>query len=468
MKDNSVLEIINDPNLSITDTGTLVFDRFQFPDTGTYNCQDSDTTYILTIQCPANSDPNVLSNQCICSIGATSVIDSDSFKCNLCPYGAYKSQPGNHQCFSCPTSLVTEREGSISETSCVCPPGHGISSSMCVPCLADSYQDKYEEVPCIDCPEYSATPQSLGESDAEAFTSRGDCVCLYSPYNAGNNTCWPFFTTPTVTLVETDTTAVTISWNTESYTRADDGAYRGIIAGYHLEVLEDNELMYNVFTHKYTPIDYTPGEEYILVINSLSPDTTYIIAVNAYTKSTEFVDGPPGYLSITTDSLPLTTTTPPVTTTTKSPGIIGPTATTEPTTTTTATTISHTTNTHTDTTPETTVTTPKPAETPILPTATYTITKVQHTMIQATPKVIVRSDSTASSFLAVVVVLLALFIVVLVVLVVIRYWYGRNRRSRKLRYAKTSGTMKRVGPQPRFPVYSNAVYQNGDTSDTLI
>ena len=466
LKNGNVINTSVDPNVLITDTGSLLFDMFEFGDTGNYQCQGTDVTYIVIIDCPSDSEPNAQSDQCICSPGATSDATSANLKCELCAYGSYKTHPGNHPCFQCPTSLVTEREGSIAETSCVCPPGHGISNSMCLPCPTDSYQDKYEEVACVDCPRYSATPQPLGEADAEAFSSRSDCVCLYSPDNADNATCWPFHTTSSVTPVQVGTTTVIISWTTDSLARADDGAFRGIIAGYHLEVIEDNELNYNVFTHNYSPADYTPGENLIVEVDNLKPDTTYTIAVNAFTKSTEIEDGPPTLLTVTTSLITTATTG---TTTTSTPNIfVSSTATTSPTTTTTSTT-----TVPTDATTQPTVTHIEPTVTnaEYTDSTTSTTATVTTTTLASTPRVVVRDNSTASAFLAVIVVLLALFIAVLLVLIALRFLRNRRRQSKKLIYAhKAEGTdrIKRIGARPQYPVYSNAVYLNNDASDSLI
>lgn len=463
LKDGNAMDTSADPNITITDTGSLVFEMFEFGDTGQYHCQDTDVTYIVIIDCPSDSQPNFLSDQCICSPGAMSNVTSASLQCDLCEFGLYKPHPGNHACFQCPTSRVTEREGSIAETSCVCPPGHGISNSLCVPCPADTYQDKYEEVACIDCPRYSATPQPLGESDAEAFSSRSDCVCAYSPDNADNATCWPFHTTSNVTMVQIEATTAIISWTTDSLARADNGAFRGIIAGYHLEVIEDNELNSNAFTHNYSPSDYTPEDDLVVEVQNLKPDTTYTIAVNAFTKSTEIEDGPPTLLTITTTLLP--TTTGGATTPTPTPNIFVSTAiTTSSTTTTTSTT-----TVHTDTTTQPTVTHTKPTV-PTTKSTTGTTTQTD-TTLAATPKVVIKDDSTASAFLAVLVVLLALFITVLLVLIALRYLRNRRRHSTKLRYAHKSedpDRMKRIRAQPQYPVYGNAVYLNNDASDSLI
>ena len=457
LKDGNVIDTSVDPNTMITDTGSLVFEMFEFGDTGQYHCQDTDITYTLIINCPSNSETNIVSDQCICSPGATSDATSASLKCVLCAFGSYKTQPGNHHCFQCPTSLVTEREGSIAETSCVCPPGHGISNSMCIPCPADTYQDKYEEVACVDCPRYSATPQPLGESDAEAFSSRSDCVCLYTPDNADNATCWPFHTTSSVTLVQIETTTVNISWTTDSLARADDGSYKGIIAGYHLEVTEDNELNSNAFTRNYSPSDYIPGDDLVVEVQNLKPNTTYTIAVNAFTKSTEIEDGPPTFLTVTTFLIPTATTG--ITTPTPTPNIMTITTTTGGTTTvpTVATT---------QPTTEPTVTTTKST------TATTTATTTPPgTTLAATPKVLIRDNNIASAFLAVIVVLLALFIAVVFVLIVLRYLRNRRRHSKQLHYvqkAEGNDRMKRIGAKPQYPVYSNAVYLNNDASDGLI
>ena len=460
LKDGVVIEVTADPNLSISSSGTLIFEKFDFSDAGSYQCQDTSLIYTLIIDCPRNSDPNSLSDQCICSPGATSNKNSSSLECYLCPIGQYKSHPGNHECFPCPMSLVTEKEGSISETSCVCIPGYGINSSLCIPCPADFYQDAYEETPCKACSEYSATPQPLGESDAEAFDSKSDCVCLYSPYNADNATCWPFVTQPNVSLVQATHNVVTVSWVPQAYARADDGAYRGIVAGYHVEVRQDNKLKTNVFTQKFTPSEYTPGSSFSVDISSLAPTTKYSVMVNAYTKSTDFEDGPPFNLFVTTAASPTTQTAVPANEiTTQTTATSTATTTTVTTTTTTAT-----------TTTEPTTTTTEPTTTTTEPTTTTTESTTTTAREEKTPPpsiLIVRSDSTASSILAVFVVLLSICIIALFIFILVRYLRRRGRRS-EMGYIRAGDGMKRLGPKPQYGVYGNAVFSNSDTGDTYI
>lgn len=122
---------------------------------------------------------------CECGVG----YETKGEQCKPCPYGMYKSFPGNHSCTSCPansTTLITE---GVSVDDCLCEPGFfGIHATHeCTPCPAGSYKSVVSDTVCDTClvnkycPRGSSSPIPCQNNSSSALGSSSVLNCTCDP-----------------------------------------------------------------------------------------------------------------------------------------------------------------------------------------------------------------------------------------------------------------------------------------------
>ncbi|XP_074644515.1 fibroblast growth factor receptor 3-like [Tubulanus polymorphus] len=127
------------------------------------SCPPFSTSYFGNTTTPAD---------CICMAGYT--FNETSQRCEVCPTGTYKSQPGNYPCTVCKPGFKTHFEAS---TSCDCMPGYTQDQEgNCEPCPINSYKDHSGPLSCKPCPMYSTTEADSGRD------SINSCVCVFGTF----------------------------------------------------------------------------------------------------------------------------------------------------------------------------------------------------------------------------------------------------------------------------------------------
>jgi hypothetical protein len=107
---------------------------------------------------------------CLCSAGHE---PDPSFPnlCRQCLLHTYKPLAGDHNCFKCPTTLVTANTGNTNELACVCAPGFVFDGDKCTVCLQNSHKAGFNRnSTCNAC-----TTNSIG---AAGGTGPLECSCL--------------------------------------------------------------------------------------------------------------------------------------------------------------------------------------------------------------------------------------------------------------------------------------------------
>ncbi|XP_053383713.1 signal peptide, CUB and EGF-like domain-containing protein 1 [Mercenaria mercenaria] len=121
-------------------------------------------------------------------------------KCEVCPVGTYKSDPGNQECTDCADKTTTgDVTGAISSTQCdtvICDPGSYRQKDqklLCTPCEIGKYQPSSGETSCLDCPNDEIT-LGTGKSSMDA------CVPECEAGQEYNSTTKQCFLCPTGTF----------------------------------------------------------------------------------------------------------------------------------------------------------------------------------------------------------------------------------------------------------------------------
>ena len=129
-------------------------------------------------ECPINMisvHPYNDENACICDRGY------GGQRCLPCEVGKYHV-PGTlpsqrTECAQCPMFKTTVNTTSISQSACVCIPGHGTHnfsvSARCSPCASGTYSPGLTNAPCLSCGNFTIT-----EPDSAA-TSFDHCLCNF-------------------------------------------------------------------------------------------------------------------------------------------------------------------------------------------------------------------------------------------------------------------------------------------------
>jgi hypothetical protein len=159
---------------------------------GGTNCQPCaiDTWKSVSGSTPCTSCPTAsitlgltartLITECKCSAGYTG---NDGNPCGSCSADTYKTLNGSSSCLSCPsnssTNALTARTLPVQ---CGCRVGlYGPSGGPCSPCLADTYNDDFNQTTCTTCPSGSTTNNLVMRTVITA------CVCArgYTGSNGG-------------------------------------------------------------------------------------------------------------------------------------------------------------------------------------------------------------------------------------------------------------------------------------------
>ncbi|CAH1274493.1 SCUBE3 [Branchiostoma lanceolatum] len=84
-------------------------------------------------------------------------------ECRPCPKGFYQEQQGQGTCVLCQEGTTTYSLGTRSSSPCYepCPPGsfseNGLKSQNCTSCPVDTYQERWEQTSCTECPQGQGT-----------------------------------------------------------------------------------------------------------------------------------------------------------------------------------------------------------------------------------------------------------------------------------------------------------------------
>ena len=310
-KDSVHISTLNLNKVYVGNNGSLNFTYYTFAHTGYYLCENATFGFQLFVVCGSNAGEIVsdMRSTCECDSGHYRNLTAVSYTCLECPKSTYKPHPGDHACFTCPTSRVTLSEGETVISKCVCLPGFGTisPSELCIPCPADYFQPYAEYTPCIQCPTYSGTPPAQGEADPEGYTRKADCVCQFSKGNADNSTCYAFVTNANILISNITQSLMVVSFDRQLFARAEDGSLQGNIDRYYVELSTASTVIKSQSLNDLTDL-YTIQ----LTFTGLESGVEYSVSVWAYVRDME---GEPSLVIVTTES-PTNITSPSITTTT--------------------------------------------------------------------------------------------------------------------------------------------------------
>ena len=131
--------------------------------------EDSSTVEQIYFSCPNPDGQQKIGMKCInCSKGHFLDKTLPKPDCVKCPRHFYQDESGQPSCKPCPEGLGTGETGATSSNDCdvpLCKPGtignHGVAP--CERCPRDTYQPKFGQSACLNCPGYGHTTTTGAE-----------------------------------------------------------------------------------------------------------------------------------------------------------------------------------------------------------------------------------------------------------------------------------------------------------------